>query len=171
MATFIPFDRTQAFLLPPDLKDWLPADDLAHFIVAAVERVPLHAFKVNKQAGGQPQYHPQLMLAVLIYSYANGIFSSRRIERATHRDIGVRFVAANSHPDHDTIAVFRQTNKVAFEAAFLQVLLLARERACCGRHGVDRRHQDRRQRRPRSVRCAMTARRNCARSSPPTSPP
>jgi transposase len=127
MATFIPFDRTQAFLLPPDLKDWLPQDDLAHFIVAAVERVPLHAFKVNKQAGGKPQYHPQLMLALLIYSYANGIFSSRRIERATHRDIGVRFVAANTHPDHDTIAVFRQTNKAAFEAAFLQVLLLARE--------------------------------------------
>jgi len=127
MATFVPFDRTQAFLLPPDLKDWLPDDDLAHFIVAAVERVPLGAFKINKQAGGKPQYHPQLMLALLIYSYANGIFSSRRIERATHRDIGVRFVAANSHPDHDTIAVFRQTNKAAFEAAFLQVLLLARE--------------------------------------------
>jgi transposase len=127
MATFIEFDRTQAFLLPPDLKDWLPEDDLAHFIVAAAERVPLSAFKVNKQAGGKPQYHPQLMLALLIYSYANGIFSSRRIERATHRDIGVRFVAANTHPDHDTIAVFRQTNKTAFEAAFLQVLLLARE--------------------------------------------
>jgi len=127
MARFVPFDRTQAFLLPPDLKDWLPEDDLAHFIVAAVERVPLAAFKVNKQAGGKPQYHPQLMLALLIYSYANGIFSSRRIERATHRDIGVRFVAANTHPDHDTIAVFRQTNKAAFEAAFLQVLLLARE--------------------------------------------
>ncbi len=127
MATFIPFDRTQAFLLPPDLKDWLPSDDLAHFIVAAAERVPLSAFRVNKQAGGKPQYHPQLMLALLIYSYANGIFSSRRIERATYRDIGVRFVAANTHPDHDTIAVFRQTNKAAFEAAFLQVLLLARE--------------------------------------------
>lgn len=74
MATFIPFDRTQAFLLPPDLKDWLPSDDLAHFIVAAAERVPLSAFRVNKQAGGKPQYHPQLMLALLIYSYANGIF-------------------------------------------------------------------------------------------------
>ena len=67
------------------------------------------------------------MLALLVYSYATGIFSSRRIERATHRDIGVRFVAANTHPDHDTIAVFRQTNKAAFEVAFLEVLLLARE--------------------------------------------
>jgi transposase len=127
MANFVPFDRSQAFLLPPDLKDWLPGDDLAHFIVAAVERVPLTSFNVNPQAGGKPQYHPRLMLALLVYSYANGIFSSRRIERATHRDIGVRFVAANTHPDHDTIAVFRRTNKTAFEAAFLHVLLLARE--------------------------------------------
>ena len=67
------------------------------------------------------------MLALLIYSYANGIFSSRRIERATHRDIGVRYVAANLHPDHDTIAAFRRANRAAFEAAFLQVLLLAHE--------------------------------------------
>ena len=90
-------------------------------------RVALSAFKVNEQAGGKPQYHPRLMLALLIYCSANGTFSSRRIERATHRDIGVRFVAANTHPDHDTIAAFRRTNKAAFEAAFLQVLLLARE--------------------------------------------
>ncbi len=102
-------------------------DDLAHFIVAAVERVPIGAFRTGSQPSGKPQYHPQLMLALLVYSYANGIFSSRRIERATYRDIAVRFVAANLHPDHDTIAVFRTTNKAAFEAAFLQILLLARE--------------------------------------------
>jgi transposase len=126
MATFVPYNRDQTFLLPPDLKDWLPADDLAHFVVAAVERLPLTSFPVNPQAGGKPQYHPRLMLALLIYCYANGLFSSRRIERATHRDLGVRFVAANLHPDHDTIAVFRRANKAAFEAAFLEVLLLAR---------------------------------------------
>src|SRR3712207_8275577 len=67
------------------------------------------------------------MLALLVYCYANGIFSSRRIERATFRDIGVRYVAANLHPDHDTIAAFRRSNRAAFEAAFLRVLLLARE--------------------------------------------
>ena len=117
MATFVPHNRDQSFLLPPDLKDWLPADDLAHFVVAAVERLPLTSFPLNPQAGGKPQYHPRLMLALLVYCYANGLFSSRRIERATHRDIGVRFVAANLHPDHDTIAVFRRANKVAFEAA------------------------------------------------------
>lgn len=126
MTSYVPFDRDQPFLLPPDLKDWLPEDDIAHFIVAAVERVRLGAFRTNAQAGGKPQYHPRLMLALLVYSYANGIFSSRRIERATHRDIGARFIAANTHPDHDTIATFRRTNKDAFEAAFLQVLLLAR---------------------------------------------
>jgi transposase len=127
MANFIPFNRGQAFLLPPDLKSWLPEDDLAHFVVAAVERVPLAAFEVPGRTGGKPQYHPRLMLALLVYCYANGIFSSRRIERATYRDIAVRFVAANLHPDHDTVAVFRRTNKAAIEAAFLHVLLLARE--------------------------------------------
>ena len=69
------------FLLPPDPKDWLPEDDLAHFIVAAAERVRLGAFCTNPQSGGKPQYHPRLMLALLVYCYANGVFSSRRIER------------------------------------------------------------------------------------------
>jgi len=127
MTTLIPYSRDQAFLLPVDAKEWLPADDVAHFVVAAVERVPLGAFAVRPVSGGKAQYHPRLMLALLIYSYANGIFSSRRIERATYRDIGVRYVAANLHPDHDTIAAFRRANRAAFEAAFLQVLLLARE--------------------------------------------
>jgi transposase len=127
MTTYVPFDRDQPFLLPPDVKDWLPQDDIAHFIVAAVDRVRLGAFHSNRQASGKPQYHPRLMLALLIYSYANGVFSSRRIERASYRDIGTRFIAANTHPDHDTIASFRRTNQQAFAAAFLQVLLLARE--------------------------------------------
>ncbi len=127
MSSFVSFNRDQAFLLPPDLKAWLPEDDLAHFVVATVERVPLGAFLAAARTGGKPQYHPRLMLALQIYSYANGVFSSRRIERATYRDIAVRFVAANLHPDHDTIATFRRANKAAFEAAFLQVLLLARE--------------------------------------------
>lgn len=112
----------RAFLLPPDLKDWHPEDDLEHFIVAALERVPLSAFKVNEQAGGKPQHHPQLMLVLLIYSYANGIFSSRRIERTRHRNIGMRFIAAKLHPDHGTTAVFHQSNK----AAFLHVLVSGR---------------------------------------------
>jgi len=123
MSNVIPFNRDRAFLLPPDLKAWLREDDVAHFVVAAVERVPLGAFRVMERAGGKPPHHPRLLLALLIYGYSNGIFSSRRIERAIHRDIGVRFVAANLHPDHDTIAVFPRGNK----AAFLKVGLLARE--------------------------------------------
>ena len=87
----------------------------------------MSAFKVNHRGTGSAQYHPRMMLALLIYCYANGIFSSRRIERATHRDIGVRFVAANVHPDHDTIATFRRDNLAAFGESFLQVLLLAKE--------------------------------------------
>jgi transposase len=72
------------FLLPPDLKAWLPDDDLAHFVVAAVEPVPLGAFEVAARLGGKPRYHPRLRLALLIHSYANGVFSSHRIERAIH---------------------------------------------------------------------------------------
>src|SRR6266567_4596085 len=124
MTTYVPFDRSQPFLLPPDLKDWLPEDDIAHFIVAAVDRVRLGAFRTNSQSGGKPQYHPRRCWRCS--STAMPTASSRRIERATWRDIGARFIAANTHPDHDTIASFRRVNKEAFEAAFLEVLLLAR---------------------------------------------
>lgn len=127
MSKFVDCERDQSFLLPPDLRDWIPSDDLAHFVIEAVDRVDMCAFKVNHRGTGSAQYHPRMMLALLIYSYANGIFSSRRIERATHRDIGVRFVAANVHPDHDTIATFRRENFAAVSESFLQVLLLAKE--------------------------------------------
>ena len=122
MSKFIGCDRDQVFLLPPDLGDWIPEDDLAHFVIEAVERVEMSAFKINHRGSGSAQYHPRMMLALLIYCYANGIFSSRRIERATYRDIGVRFVAANVHPDHDTIAAFRRENFEAVSESFLQSL-------------------------------------------------
>jgi transposase len=127
MSKFVECERDQAFLLPPDLRDWIPEDDLAHFVIEAVDRVEMSAFKVNHRGTGSAQYHPRMMLALLIYCYANGIFSSRRIERATYRDIGVRFVAANVHPDHDTIATFRRENFAAVSESFLRVLLLAKE--------------------------------------------
>lgn len=109
------------------MEEWIPEDDLVHFIIEAAERVDISAFKVNWRGTGSEQYHPRMMLALLVYCYANGIFSSRRIERATYRDIGVRFVAANTHPDHDTICAFRRNNAEAFGAAFLEILLLAKE--------------------------------------------
>ena len=89
--------------------------------------MPLERFQVNERGTGSAQYHPRMMLALLVYCYANGIFGSRRIERATYRDIGVRYVAANCHPDHDTICTFRRSNFEAVAEAFLQVLLLAKE--------------------------------------------
>ena len=118
---------TRRFCFRPIFGTGSRRDDLAHFVIEAVERVDMGAFKVNRRGTGSAQYHPRMMLALLIYCYANGIFSSRRIERATRRDIGVRFVAANSHPDHDTIATFRRANMAAVAESFLQVLLLAKE--------------------------------------------
>lgn len=127
MRKFIEADHAQQLLLPPDLREWLPSDDLAHFVLEAVERVDLSKFQVNERGTGSAQYHPRTMLALLIYCYANGVFGSRRIERATYRDIGVRFITADLHPDHDTIAKFRRENEAAFAECFLQVLLLAKE--------------------------------------------
>ena len=127
MPKFVEQDASQLYLLPPDIRDWVPEDDLAHFVLEAVERVPMHLFKVNERGTGSAQYHPRMMLALLVYCYANGVFGSRRIERATYRDLGVRYVAANCHPDHDTICAFRRENFEAVGEAFLQVLLMARE--------------------------------------------
>lgn len=125
MSNFRDYSRSQRFLLPPDLKDWVADDDLAHFIVEAVERVDMSAFHVSRTGSGKAQYHPRMMLGLLVYCYAIGIFSSRRIEQASYRHVSVRFIAANTHPDHDTIATFRRRNGGAFAAAFEQVLLLA----------------------------------------------
>ena len=122
MPKFVQRHQSQLYLLPPDLRDWLPEDDLAHFVVEAVERVRLERFQVNERGTGSAQYHPRLMLALLVYCYANGIFGSRRIERATYRDIGVRYVAANCHPDHDTICTFRRSNFEAVAEALREQL-------------------------------------------------
>ena len=127
MAKFVERDASQLYLLPVDIREWVPEDDLAHFVLEAVERVPMSAFQVNERGTGSAQYHPRMMLGLLIYCYANGIFGSRRIERATYRDLGVRYVAADCHPDHDTICAFRRHNIEAVSEAFLQVLLMARE--------------------------------------------
>jgi transposase len=120
-------DRNTPMLLPPDLRDWVAEDDLVHFIIGAVERLPLSAFAVNHKGCGDEQFPPHLMLALLIYCYANGIFGSRRIERATYRDVAVRYLCADHHPDHDTICTFRRRNFEAMAGAFVEVLELASE--------------------------------------------
>jgi len=120
-------DRNTPLFLPPDLRDWVAEDDLVHFVISAVERLPLSLFAVNGKGCGDAQYPPHAMLALLIYCYANGVFSSRRIERATHRDVAVRYLMANHHPDHDSICAFRRNNLQAIAASFVDVLELARE--------------------------------------------
>lgn len=124
---FVYVNHNQPLLLSPDLRDWVPEDDLVHFVIAAVDGLELSTFVVNERGTGSPQYPPHMMLGLLIYCYANGIFSSRRIERATYRDVGVRYLTGDTHPDHDTIAKFRRENFDAVAACFVKVLELARE--------------------------------------------
>ena len=108
---FINIDRNTPMLLPPDLRDWVEENDLVHFILEVVAEIPSHQASVNPRGTGSAQYPPNAMLALLLYCYSQGIYSSRKIERATHTHIGVRYLMANHHPDHDTIASFRQRNK------------------------------------------------------------
>jgi len=114
-------------LLPHDLREWIPAGDIVHFIIEAASLVPVGKFVSNDRGTGDEQYHPQMMLALLLYCYSHGIFGSRRIERATWKDVSVRYICGNQHPDHDTICGFRVRNEAAVSEAFLQVLNLAKE--------------------------------------------
>src|SRR5438270_13979667 len=89
-------DRNTPMLLPSELREWVAEDDLVHFVIAAVERLPLATFAVNHRGSGDAQHRPHLMLALLICCYANRIFSSARIERATYRDVAVRYLKADT---------------------------------------------------------------------------
>lgn len=109
------------------MRDWVPEDDLVHFVLEAVERVSMERFRVNERGTGSAQCRPRMMLALPVHCCAMGTFGSRRIERATHRDLCVRYLTADGHPDHDTICRFRRENFEAVSEAFLQVLLLAKE--------------------------------------------
>lgn len=127
MSRFVPVDRDTAYLLPPSVDDWLPNDHLARFVVEVIERLDLDDL-VRQYAGrGSAAHHPAVLLGLLIYGYASGVHSSRKIERATYDSVAFRFVAANTHPDHDTLATFRRRFLKEVEALFVQVLMLARE--------------------------------------------
>ena len=126
-ARFVNLDRQTPMLLPCDLRDWVPADHIVHFILDAVAELPRHHFHVNHRGTGSEQYPPAMMLALLIYCYATGRFGSRTIEAATHSDVAVRYLCANTHPDHDSICAFRAANEAAFRAAFVSVLQLAHQ--------------------------------------------
>jgi transposase len=121
-ARFVSVDRETPMLLPPDMKDWVAEDDLAHFILEVVQGVDTSMAKVNERGSGSEQYPPGMLLGVMIYCYATGIFSSRQMEAATKNHVAVRYLAANTHPDHDTLCSFRRENGALLKVAFQQVL-------------------------------------------------
>lgn len=128
MATrFVVIDRDTPLLLPPNLRDWVPADHLVHFILDAVDALDLRQVKVNLRGTGDEQYPPAMMLGLLIYSYATGIFSSRRIEQSTYDSVPVRLLTADTHPDHDTLCTFRRENQALLSESFVKVLQLAQQ--------------------------------------------
>jgi len=127
MSRFRPVDRKTAYLLPPSVEDWLPEDHLARFIVEAMEKLDLSKLTRTYAGRGSAAYHPEVMLGLLVYGYATGLFSSRKIERATYDSIAFRYLAAGLHPDHDTLATFRRRFLDELADVFVQVLELARE--------------------------------------------
>jgi transposase len=128
MATrFVVIDRDTPLLLPPNLREWVPDDHLVHFILDAIEVMDLRRVKVNTRGTGDEQYPPSMMLALLIYSYATGVFSSRRIERSTYDSVPVRVLTADTHPDHDTLCTFRRENQGLLSESFVKVLQLAQQ--------------------------------------------
>jgi transposase len=123
---FLACDRDQAFLLPPDLRDWLPSGHLAWFVLDVVDQLDLGPFlKAYRADGhGRAAYEPRMLLAVLLYGYCTGIRSSRQIERRCHEDIAFRVLSGNSTPDHVTIARFRVRHEQALAGLLIQSLKL-----------------------------------------------
>ncbi len=127
MNKYISYDRDQAYLLPPSIEDWLPQNHLARFIVDIIDQLDISS--IDKQysgRSGKQAYHPKILLGLLFYGYSTGIFSSRKLENAAYDSIAFRYIAANSHPDHDTIANFRQRFLNELEDIFVQILLIAK---------------------------------------------
>jgi transposase len=127
MDNFREIDRQTGFLLPPSIDEWLPEHHLARFVVEIVDGLDLRSMSGVYRGSGSKSYHPRLLLSVLFYGYATGVFSSRKLERATYDSVAFRFIAANDHPDHDTIAAFRRRFLPEIEGLFAQILLMARE--------------------------------------------
>src|SRR5687767_8438978 len=128
-ARFVNIDHDTPLLLPPDMRDWVPENHLVHFVMAAVAELDLSGVAVNERGTGSQQYPPGMLLGLLIYSCATGVFSSRQIERATHDSVAVRLLCADTHPDHDTLCTFRKENAALLQRSFAQVIEMA---ARCG---------------------------------------
>jgi transposase len=127
MDNFRTIDRETGYLLPPSVDEWLPEKHLARFIVEVVDGLDLGRMSRDYRGSGSASYHPRMLLGLLVYGYATGVFSSRKLERATYDSVAFRFIAANDHPDHDTIATFRRRFLKEIEKLFVDVLQLARE--------------------------------------------
>jgi transposase len=123
---FLAADREQAFLLPPDVRDWLPEAHFAWFVLDAVAQMDLGAFYAayRHDGNGRAAFEPSMVVALLLYAYARGIRSSRAIERACEEDVAFRVIAAHQVPDHTTIARFRQRHQDALAGVFGEVLAL-----------------------------------------------
>ncbi len=124
-SQFRTINRDTAYLLPPAIQDWLPDDHLARFIVEIVDQLDLGKLEQCYGGGGKAAYHPAILVGLLFYGYATGVFSSRKLEQATYDSVAFRFITADTHPDHDTIAHFRKRFLKELEALFVQILLLA----------------------------------------------
>jgi transposase len=139
--TFRPYVPEQDLLLPPSLREWLPADHLAYFVSELVDQLDLSAITApyEQEERGYPPYHPVMLTKVLLYAYCVGVFSSRKIQRRLHEDIAFRMLAADNQPDFRTIADFRQRHLAALEGLFVQVLHLAQEAGALrvGRVAID----------------------------------
>src|SRR5579859_1421649 len=108
MSNFRQVDRQTGYLLPPSVDEWLPQRHLARFVVEVIDGLDLRPLSGSYRGSGSASYHPCVLLGLLVYGYATGVFSSRKLERATYDSVAFRFIAANDHPDHDTIAAFRR---------------------------------------------------------------
>ena len=127
MSRFQPIKRNMNYLFPPSINDWLPEHHLARFIVEIVEQLDLKAMERAYGTSGSDAFHPALLLCILMHGYATGVFSSRKLENATHDSIAFRFVAADQHPDHDTLATpFANAFSKKIQVLMVQVLMIAR---------------------------------------------
>ena len=124
---FQPIDRDTLYLLLPSIQEWLPEEHLARFVIDIVDQLDLRELEAGYGGGGKQPYHPALLLSLLFYGYATGVFSSRKLERATYDSVAFRYIAANQHPDHDTIAHFRRRFLKELESLFVQILVLAKQ--------------------------------------------
>jgi transposase len=126
-TNFISADRNTIYLLPPSVQDWLPEGHLARFVVDIISQLNLRPITDQYGGRGSKAYHPRMLLSLLFYGYATGVFSSRKIELATYDSVAFRFIAANKHPDHDTIATFRKRFLDELKPLFVQILIIAKE--------------------------------------------